>query len=40
MLNWIENGMKEDPQKIIDRLGLLVHGNIASALNNYRMDKH
>ncbi|MBP1756295.1 MAG: regulatory protein TetR [Firmicutes bacterium] len=40
MLNWIENGMKDDPQKIIDRLGLLVHGNIASALNNYRTDKH
>lgn len=39
MLSWIENGMKEDPQMIIDRLALLVHGNISSALNNYRTDK-
>lgn len=39
MLDWIENGMREDPQIIIDRLGLLVHGNITSALNNYRRDK-
>ena len=39
MLDWIENGMKVEPQNIVDRLGLLVHGNITSALNNYRTDK-
>lgn len=39
MLEWIRTGMKEDPQVIIDRLALLVHGNITSALNNYRTDR-
>lgn len=39
MLDWIKNGMKDDPHLIIDRLGSLVHGNITSALNNYRTDK-
>lgn len=39
MLDWVRNGMKEDPQLIIDRLASLVHGNIISALNNYRTDK-
>lgn len=39
MLDWIKNGMKDDPHLIIDRLESLVHGNITSALNNYRTDK-
>lgn len=39
MLDWVRNGMKEDPQLIIDCLASLVHGNIISALNNYRTDK-
>ena len=39
MLDWIKNGMKEDPKLIIERLALLVHGNVSSALNNYRSDK-
>lgn len=39
MLDWIKNGMKEDPHLIIARLGMLVHGNITSALENYREDK-
>lgn len=39
LLDWIKNDMKEDPQTIIDRLGTLVHGNISSALNNYRTDR-
>ena len=38
MLDWIKNGMKEEPQTIIDRLSSLVHGNITSALDNYRTD--
>lgn len=40
MLDWIKNGMKEDPKLIIERLAMLVHGNVSSALNNYRSDKH
>ena len=38
MLDWIKNGMKDDPNVLIDRLSCLVHGNIVSALNNYGMD--
>lgn len=39
MLNWIKTGMKEDPQKIVDRLSTLVHGNVTRALNNFRIDR-
>lgn len=39
MLDWIKNGMKEDPQSIIDRLSILLHGNIAAALDRYRADR-
>lgn len=39
MLNWIKNGMTEDPQKIIDRLSVVIQGNIAEALNRFRTDK-
>ncbi len=39
MLDWIKNGMREDPRRIVDRLDLLVHGNITSALEHFRTDK-
>jgi hypothetical protein len=39
MLDWIKNGMKEDPQQIIDRLNILIHGEVVRALNKYRTDK-
>ncbi len=39
MLDWIKNDMKEDPAAIIERLGILVHGNIAAALESYRTDR-
>ncbi|MGD9474280.1 MAG: TetR/AcrR family transcriptional regulator C-terminal domain-containing protein [Eubacteriaceae bacterium] len=38
MLDWIRNNMKEDPQKIIERLSILVQGNIAGALEHYRQN--
>uniref|UniRef100_UPI003FF0982C TetR/AcrR family transcriptional regulator n=1 Tax=Candidatus Fimivicinus sp. TaxID=3056640 RepID=UPI003FF0982C len=31
MLNWIKNGMKDDPQKIVDHLSILIHGDITRA---------
>ncbi|NLL76424.1 MAG: TetR family transcriptional regulator [Clostridiales bacterium] len=40
MLDWIKKDMREDPQVIIDRLAILVHGNISSALDGYRTDKN
>ncbi len=39
MLDWIKNGMKEDPQRIIDRLSTLIHGDVTRALNKYRTDR-
>lgn len=39
MLDWIQNGMHKDPQLIIDRLSVLIDGNITRALNKYRIDK-
>lgn len=35
MLDWIKKDMKENPKVIIDRLSILVHGNITAALNRY-----
>lgn len=40
MLDWIKKDMREGPQIIIDRLAILVHGNISSALESYRTDKN
>jgi probable dihydroxyacetone kinase regulator len=39
MLDWIKNGMKEDPHAIIERLSTLIQGDITRALNKYRLDK-
>ncbi len=39
MLDWIKNGMRKDPQQIIDRLSILIDGDIIRALNKYRTDK-
>lgn len=39
MLNWIKNGMKDDPQQIVDHLSTLIHGDITRALNNFRTDR-
>ena len=36
MLDWIRNGMKEDPGFIIERLGKAIHGTISNALNNFK----
>ena len=38
MLNWIRNDMKEEPKQIVDRLSVLIHGNITRTLNNVRTD--
>lgn len=39
MLDWICGDMKESPQKIIDRLSTLMHGNILRALEASRIDQ-
>lgn len=38
MLDWIKNGMKDDPRTIIDRLSVLIHGDITRALDKYSRD--
>lgn len=39
MLDWVRHDMKEDPEKIIDHLSLLISGNILTALERYRIDR-
>ena len=38
-LDWFKKGMKQDPQVIIDNLGVLIQGNFTEALDKYRTDK-
>ena len=38
MLEWISNGLKEDPSAIVERTSRLVHGNILRALESFRTD--
>lgn len=34
ILEWLKNGMREDPEFVINRLGCLLEGNMKTALNN------
>ena len=38
MLDWIRGDMRESPERIVDRLSTLIHGDLSRALNNYRTD--
>lgn len=37
MLEWIRTGMREEPSDIVNRLSVLIHGDIASALEKFRI---
>lgn len=37
--DWISDGMEKDPQQIIDRLGIIVKGDVIKALDEFRLDK-
>ena len=39
LLAWINNGLKEDPKQLVDRLSLLIHGSISTAVERFRTDK-
>ena len=39
MLDWIKHDMKGEPKQIIDRLELVIHGNVSAALERLRIDK-
>lgn len=36
MLDWVGNGMKEDPETIIRRLSIAMEGNIVNAIERFR----
>ena len=36
MLDWIKGDMREDPQKIVDRLAKLIKGSMAQALSRFK----
>ena len=39
MLDWIKNDMKGDSQLLVDRLELVIHGNVRAALERLRIDR-
>lgn len=40
MMDWIRCGMKEDPKEMIEKLSLLIQGDMARALEKYQIDRH
>ena len=38
MLDWIKRDMKDDPQALVDRLELVIHGSVRTALERFRLD--
>lgn len=40
MLEWIKSGMKEKPEKIIDKLSILIKDDIARALEKYQTHQY
>ena len=39
ILDWVKGGMKEEPQRIVERLSILIHGDIIKALRRFRVNK-
>ena len=39
MLDWIKGDMKGNPQVMVQKLELVIHGSVAAALNRMRTDK-
>ena len=40
MLEWIKSGMKEKPEKIIDKLSILIKDDITRALEKYQTHQY
>ena len=38
LLAWVKNGMKDDPKQLVDRLSLLIHGSIATAVERFGLQ--
>lgn len=39
MIDWIKKGMKEQPEAFIEKLSVLIKGDIKRALDRFRTDK-
>ena len=39
MLDWVRDGMQEDPKRIVERISLLIEGDIVRALEKMRIDR-
>ena len=39
MLDWIKNGMTEPPERLVEQLSTLIHGDVTKALEKCRIDK-
>ncbi len=39
MLDWAKGGMKEEPEELVNRLGLVIQDDFAGALNRFRIDR-
>lgn len=39
MLDWVGNNMKDDPQELVERLAVVIRGDVVSALERVRIDK-
>ena len=37
MLDWIKDGMREEPRPIVDRLSRLIKGSMKEALSRFRL---
>ncbi len=35
MLDWIERGMKQDYEEIVQKMSIMLHGNIARSIHNF-----
>ncbi len=39
MLDWVKDGMKAEPEELVERLGLVIQDDFAGALNRFRIDR-
>ena len=39
MLDWIKQGMKEEPQILVEKISLTVRGNVANSVRNFEIAK-
>ena len=39
MLDWIKQGMKEDYHEIVERMSVMLHGNITNSIQNFEQNK-